>query len=573
MHNLKIFLPFVLLASVFVACNKDIFTSSSPSVNATFAGRVVDEGGQAVSGAQVRMEGELAITDDNGVFRLKAMSVPADDAKLMVTKIGYFEFSRAYYVEGDALQTISIQLLHKDQIGTVNAGSGGTIQLPGGATLVFPADGFIDEHSNSYAGTVLIYARQIDPSLPDFSLKMPGDLRAINQAGEQQTLGIFGMVGVELKSQTGEDLRIRQGNEVEIHLPIASSQIVLAPAQITLWHYDIQLARWIEEGSAQRIRNEYVGRVKHFSFWSFSTAFNVVDLKGKVFLADDLHPLSGAVVRLTMISDSTKGFASTNANGVYKGGVPIGETFIMDVLNACGEVIFTQNVGPYTTSTNAPDIIVPNNGTHTVEITGRILDCTGGAVKNGYAQVLLGNYKWVGFTGSDGTFRISQLRCDTSVGTGVVIGFDMQNQKQSPPDTISVPPNAVTLGDLSACDLLNEYIRFSLDNNDYTIAVPVGGVLDNSGMHTFLNGYSTALQDVGISMEFASDGQPGLFSLANLYVNTLTWNSAVSGVNIEVVDPGYVVGDLITGMFEGAFVDQFGVPHTLSGTYQVRRDY
>jgi hypothetical protein len=103
MHNLKIFLPFVLLASVFVACNKDVFTSSSSSVNATFAGRVVDGGGQAVSGAQVRIEGELAITDDNGVFRLKAMSVPADDAKLMVTKIGYFEFSRAYYVEGDAL--------------------------------------------------------------------------------------------------------------------------------------------------------------------------------------------------------------------------------------------------------------------------------------------------------------------------------------------------------------------------------------------------------------------------------------------------------------------------------------
>ena len=56
-------------------------------------------------------------------------------------------------------------------------------------------------------------------------------------------------------------------------------------------------------------------------------------------------------------------------------------------------------------------------------------------------------------------------------------------------------------------------------------------------------------------------------------MNTLTWNSGTNGVTIEVVDPGYAVGDLISGMFDGSFVDQLGFSHTLSGTYQVRRDY
>jgi hypothetical protein len=573
MHIMKYLLSFALLASFLTACNKDPFIASSAKVDAVFAGRVLDEDGQPVSGAQVRIQGELAVTDPSGIFRLPSMRVPSDNAILMVTKIGYYEFSRAYYVEADAMQEVTVQLLRKDQIGSVNGTTGGSLQIPGGVTLVFPAGGFVDQNSNPYNGTVRVFARRLGPSLPDLALKMPGDLRGINQSGEQQALGNYGIIGVELQGQSGQALRIRQGNEVEIRMPIDPGQFATAPSEITLWHYDMDQARWMEEGSARRVGNEYVGHVKHFSFWSFSTAFNLVELKGKVFLVDDQHPLAGAIVQLTMLSDSTKGFGMVNANGVYKGGVPLGETFIMDVLNECGEVIFTQNVGPFTSATNLADVIVPNNGTHTVSISGRLFDCAGLPIKNGYAQVLLGNFKWIAFTGTDGTFSLNKTRCDTTAGTGIVIGFDLQSLKQSPPDTITVPPNSVDVGNLTVCDQLSEYIRFSLDYNDYVIAVPVGGVLDSAGMRTYLNGYSGAQQDVGISMAFTSDGQPGSFPLSSLYVNTLTWNSGTGGVTVEVTEPGYAVGDPISGTFEGSFLDYLGVSHVISGSYQVRRDY
>lgn len=573
MQNLKFILPFALFACLLAACSKDGFLSSAPTVNAAFAGRVIDETGEPLSGAQVRVGGELATTDANGVFRLGTMRLSSDNAKLMVSKIGYFDFSRAFYVENNDLQTVTIQLLRKDQIGTLNGAAGGTVEMPGGATLVFPAGAFMDANGNAYNGTVRIYARSLNPASVDFAQQMPGDLRGISTSGDDRALGTFGMVGVELAGQNGQEIRIRQGVEVEIHLPIAPSQRAGAPAQISLWHYDLQQARWIEEGTAQRSGDKYIGRVQHFTFWSFSTAFNLVQIKGSVFLVDVQHPLAGAVVRLTMTSDSSKAYATTNANGEYKGGVPMGETFVMDILNECGEVIFSQNVGPFNEPTNAPDVVAPNNGTHTVSLTGRLLDCAGAPIKNGYAQVLLGNLKWVAFTGIDGTFTLNKVRCDTSVATGVVIGFDLQNLHQSAPDTISVPPNGVTVGDLAVCDSLAEFIIFSLDYNDYVISTPVGGVLDSLGMRTFLNGYSTAQQDVGISMEFPSNGQPGSFTLSNLHVNTLTWNSGVSNINVELVDPGYAIGDAITGTFEGTFTDQFGVSHTLSGSFQVKRDW
>jgi hypothetical protein len=74
-------------------------------------------------------------------------------------------------------------------------------------------------------------------------------------------------------------------------------------------------------------------------------------------------------------------------------------------------------------------------------------------------------------------------------------------------------------------------------------------------------------------MEFTSDGNPGVFPLSNLYVNTKTWNSGFSGINVELIDPGFAIGDPITGTFDGTFVDQLGFTHTLTGSFQVKRDY
>lgn len=573
MQNLKLLLPIVLLVGLFTACSKDSFFSDSPTVNAAFAGRVVDENGQAISGAQVRVGGGLSITDANGVFRLSHQRVPSDNAILMVSKIGYFEFSRALFSGADAMHTLNIQLLRKEQTGTLTASTGGTVTMPGGATLIFPPGAFVDQRGNAYNGTVRVYARKLEHRSPLFAWSMPGDLRGISLGGDEQILGNYGMLGVELLGQAGQELRIRPDHEVEIQLPIPAGQLAHAPSEISLWHYDVQQARWKEEGRAKRNGSQYTGRVKHFSFWSFSTAFNLVVLDGRVFMIDDQHPMAGAVVRLTMTSDSSMAFATTKSNGHFKGAVPLGETFIMDVLDECGEVLFTQNIGPFDLNSTLPNVIVPNFGSNNVNITGRLIDCSGAPIKNGYAQVLIGNSKWVAFTAPDGSFILNKTRCDTSVATGTLIGYDLQNLLQSAVDTISLPPNSIAADDIIVCDGLDEYIRFSLDYNDFVIAAPVGGVLDNGGMRTFLNGYSSAQQDVGISMEFANSGQIGTFPLSKLYVNTLTWNAGVSNVSIEVVEPGFAVGDYIIGSFEGTFKDQFGTTHELTGSYQVRRDY
>jgi hypothetical protein len=214
MQNLKFLLPFTFLALLVTACQKDVFNAhNSPIVNAEFAGQVLDENNQPIGGAQVRVGGDLVITDENGVFRFASMRLPSEDAKLMVSKIGYFDYSRAFYVHADAMQMVKIQLLTKEQVGTISGSAGGTIQLPGGAQLVFPAGAFADDRGHAYNGMVRVFGKSVRHNS---SLQMPGDHRATNSQGEEMSLGHFGMLGVELFGQSGQELRIRQGAEATL---------------------------------------------------------------------------------------------------------------------------------------------------------------------------------------------------------------------------------------------------------------------------------------------------------------------------------------------------------------------
>lgn len=568
------FKPYFLLAllfgAVFSACLKDNFLGPAQMAEVAFAGRVIGDNGQPISGAHVRAGGELAVTDDNGVFRLPALRLEARDARLFVDKIGYFEFSRAYFVEDGSFQNLTIQLMKKEQVATVNGGTGGTVQVPGGPKLIFPANSLTTETGQAYSGAVRVYARYLDPTDPNLDLYMPGDLRGIDASGQERALVTYGMIGVELESSGGDPLRVAQGSTVELHMPVAPAQAANAPSQIPLWHYDLQKARWIEEGFVKRVGNEFVGNVAHFSFWNVDMSFDMVEISGKVYLGDSTNAFSGAKIRLTMLSDSSSAYAKTDGNGCYKGGVPKDETFLMEILDACGDVIFSQNIGPFADDTMLPDIILPNAGNNQISVSGTLLDCNGAPLQNGYVKVIVDNLTLTGFTDSAGVFTVQAVRCDTAMVEGKAIAFDLDNLLQSEEQVFNVPPDSVALGDITVCDSLNEFIMYTLDNQDFVKVDPSALVLDSLGFYTFV----TALNGLDvITLSFKNDNQTGTFPLANFWVGQINVAQPPVGLSTTVTTAPLSVGDVIEGDFGGTFKDFFGLSHTIQGTYRVVRDY
>jgi hypothetical protein len=580
MNKFKLVLyAFALLGAFFVACNRDdIVTVKGTPV--TFAGRITDETGEAIVGAVVQSGSEQAISDQNGVFRLNPVLVDPQNAILYVQKLGYFDFSRAYIVRKNSLQTLEIQLLKKNQVGSVNASSGGTVNVPGGATLVFPANSVAKKSGGAYSGTVKIVAQYLDPEDPALPLKMPGDLRATNAAGVAGVLATFGMIGVELEDASGEPLQVAAGSSVEIRMPIPAGKASVAPATISLWHYDHETARWIEEGSAQKIGNEYVGTVQHFSFWNCDYFGETVNLEGRVLKQNSQAPLAGVWVRLTVLSTGFQGWATTDDNGYFGGLVPKNEAMKLEVYfnTDCGtQIFYTQDVGPYTTDTVLPDILISLATADAVNMSGRLVDCSNQPISNGYAKVSWGPLTRVAFTDGNGDFTFNFIDCLGTPTSGSIIAYDLDNFLESTAQTFTTPPLTVTFGDIAVCNALTEFIQYTLDGQQYTHIDGAASLWPQDSMP--VTQYLTQIVSADsmqqfIQFSFINNNQPGSFALTNFFVAPFELDMSVNpNLTTTVTTAAANVGDPIIGTFGTNFVDLQGNPHTISGSYRVNRTY
>jgi len=582
MYKPKLLFALLLLCSgLYISCNKDNLNSSGPQATVTFAGRILDENGQAIQGAQVRVEGESASTDKNGVFRLKPVRVDADNAIVFVNKIGYFDFSRAHIVQNNAILNLTIQLLKKQQAGTINASAGGNINLVNGARLSFPANAIADKTGSAYTGTVRVYARYLDPSDPELAYKMPGDLRGINAEGAAQILSTFGMMAVELESQSGQALKIAAGSSAEIRMPIAADHVAKAPEQIPLWHYDNDTARWIEEGTAQKVGNEYVGMVEHFSFWNCDFPYEPVNLTGKLFLGDDQHPLVGADVWVGFPGEGIGwgcGHGSTDDLGNFSGGVAKNQTLVLQIFywSQCSSgPIYTQQIGPFSENTTLATIIIPTVILQTATIKGRALDCSNQALKDGYVKIVFQQQTYISFSDANGNFELNVPTCNNNTSRCDITVYDLTNLLENQAQTFTVQNNALDAGDIQVCNGLSEFIHYTLDGQFFTKLDPAFGMESDSMPNSiFYNNISASdSTSSGFFMSFKNNNQAGTFAINWMALGPLKIDIANSNLTTKVTTAPTNIGDPIIGTFGTSFKDLNGNPHTLSGNYRVIRNW
>ena len=574
MQKLKLLLPLALfIGAFFMACQEDDPFGNGPMADVTFAGRIIDESGEAVKGALVKAGDEAAVTDANGVFRLESLRLPAMHAMVTVSKAGYFDVSRPYIVEDDALQTITIQLLEKKQAGLISAGAGGLVNVPGGPSLNFPANAVTDANGNAYSGTALVFARYLDPSDPNLGLFLPGDMTAENAADEEVFLATYGMLGVEIEGPNGQKLKIASGKEVELRMPILASQLASAPSSIPLWHYDLEDGHWKEEGSAQKVGNEYVGKVSHFSFWNCDAPFPLTQLHGKIYLENANQPLANACVRITMLSTGAYSFGYTDGNGHFGGCIPKDEALKLEVIlpESCGgQVYHTENVGPFSGVSTLPNIIIPASAQlPLIRISGRLVGCSGQSIPNGYLKFeVVNEFKNFLFADANGSFNYVGVLCNSNTQAGILTGYDLTNLLESLPLTVSIPPNTANVGDITICTALTEYIRYTLDGGQEIVKLdPLGGM--NAFGTTISTGDSTQQT---IILSFNNNGQLGVFPISAISVNQVGSNNASGTLTTNLTSFGNV-GDPMVGTIGGTFQDNGGASHTLSGSYRVIRDW
>ncbi|MCB0704073.1 MAG: hypothetical protein KDC34_02140 [Saprospiraceae bacterium] len=534
---LPLFFAFMLL-TVF-SCRKDDITTTTtitppvPSVKIETAvhGLVTDENNTPIADALVRMGDAQTTTNAQGYFSLSDFQ-SSIGALVNVEKAGYFNAYPVFKPNANSQEFLTIQLIERQLSGSVSAQTGGEITLPNGSAVVFEPGSFVTTNGESYSGDVQVFAHYLDPTDEDLYKYMPGNLTALNSENEMRALVTFGMLNVELETSSGEELNINQA--AVISMPVPADIMANAPATIPLWYYDETLGLWIEEGQATLAGNTYSGEVNHFTFWNCDVPFPFVNVNGQI----DVNGFAPYVeVRLTRLDTGESASDHTDDKGLFDGKVPMDAVFLLEVINDCGTVIYSEQVGPFSVDTNLGTYYVTQSDDWS-EISGTLVDCdmnpTTGILMlqgdNGIFDILQ--------AGSNGAFYKLVATCEIDEIT--VVAVDANAQVESDELSFAVAP-IMNLGMVAACgNTITSGVEYNLygGSNIFipfcTVTVENDPDSGNPQIYTFVSTYEDSpgnyVTTEYIFLDWNADPNNPLYGMA--------YNETVFGTPTTYYQPG-----------------------------------
>ncbi len=580
MKNLGIFSLMLLL--FFSSCRKDeriidtTVTTPNPTiesyippsdlVTAGVIGFVVDENQTPVEDAVVKLNGNTFTTDAYGHVFIENENLNALGTLVEVEKDGYFEGSRRFFPIEGKQSRIKIQLLEKTFDKSFDASNGGTIEISNGAKVEFSPSSIMTANGNAYSGTVHVAAKWMDPSLSATLDQMPGNLQGVNSQVEQVALGTYGMIAVELEGDAGESLNIAEGNTAKITMPVPSNMVSTAPSEIPLWSYNEEYGLWVEESTATLQGGNYVGDVSHFSFWNCDIPFDFVNLE-MTLIDDNGAPLNNYLVTLTISGSSnnplTSGSGYSDQNGNVSGFIPANETLTMNVLDACGDVLFTQDIGPFSVDTNLGDITISGTNVNSTTVTGNLLDCSGADLNEGIVIAQFQGQTVYHYT-STSNFSMTFSTCN-STSEIEVIAINPATLDQS--DVVLATANTQNdLGDIIACgNSLGNYILMTIDGVTAVFNEPSVDASQNS---TYIQ-VSSPNQDyfIGFGFEGITTGDYTNNSYSEVIFNSVFgWNyDLVTFTSFDVTQ----YDTSVKGSFTGEVFNANGNTLPISCTFSV----
>jgi len=586
----------IIIVVLFVSCSgqidilqnetgsQSIIESFGNASNSDFMGRVVDLQNNPVSGAMVQIGNSTTDTDMNGVFILRDAQVYDKFAYVKVEKAGFLNGSRSV-VPTAGINQVQIMLLPQTVTQTVSSGAAATVSLSNGAAVDL-SGAYSNADGSDYTGDVQVTLHLLKPTDEDMQQQMPGMLLAENLQNEARMLETLGMVAVELRSDTGEKLNLSEGTTATITVPLDPETLAGAPNEIPLWYFNEEKGYWIEEGSATLQGTNYVGTVSHFSFWNCDIPTEYVNICLNITDSNNT-PLSNIKVDIESEFNGTR-YGITNDSGEVCGIIPANQTLNLQYFlhNICNNIEIpnsSETVGPFSEDTTLNIVLDALEVEEYLEtITGVFTTCDGDAVVNGYVEGSIGNgipfYSIV----TDGIYEINVLSCNENASISIT-GFDFDNLQSTGEINYTLTSPETELGNLSACDTIDEFIQYSIDDGPVEYVVSniyvsvqsdyidiqyfsnnqswencfwIRGNLD-SNYPNFEGMYSFNYQNTGFSFIEVCPVSPSEIN------NEITFNLSSFGNG---------VGEYIDINFGGDYEDYRGVSHTISGVIHVKRD-
>lgn len=481
----KLFYPLLLLIISFTSlqCKKNDgegminpdtgtdYTKPNP-ITASVHGNIVDENGNPAPGVVVKVGTQNATTDADGHFFIGDAALDKNTSMLVAEKAGYFKSIKSFAATA-GVNYLRIKLIKKVMVSTVESATGGVATLTDGSKITIEPNSIVDKISGAaYTGSINIYAVPIDPTASDIAETVPGSFMGNDSSGNRVVLQSFGMMAIELESATGASLQIKTGSNAELNFTIPALLQSKAPATLPLWFIDETTGLWQQEGTAVKSGNSYIGIVKHFSFWNGDDPEGVVKFTARLMYTNIFFGPNGPITNIKVqISDGkTALYEYTDNNGFVSGYIPKDKQLTLSVINACGIVIYSTQIGPYSKDVDYGEITLDAGNYKLTTITGKLLNCNGGIVTEGAAILHTGYLTYYAPVNEKGQYFLYYTRCSDILTLVDIIGVDSVTKQQSETFPLTVVPDAdiIFMPDIKACGIsTEEYINYTVDSVSY----------------------------------------------------------------------------------------------------------
>lgn len=547
-------------------------------VTANLQGNITGENDQPASGVTITVGNKTAITDVTGYFRINNAYLDKSSTLLSAEKAGYFKGYRLFAATSGTNQVV-IKLIKKILAATIAASSGGTAALANGAKISLSASSVVLASSGTaYTGDIKVYASYIDPRAGDIQATVPGSFVA-DKNGKRVALSSFGMLAVQLESAGGEKLQIKAGSVAVITSPIPASALSSATARLALFYLDEQTGVWKEDGVANKQGNNYVGEVKHFSNWSYDSAYNSVHVSVTLHNTSGL-PLVNVPVNIKTANGNVSIQVYTDSLGQAKGLVPLNESLVLQVIDPCGNAVYSQSISPLSKDTDL-GIVTTNAGSPIVTFTGKLMDCNGLPVKNGYASITFNNMLRYAATNANGEFYTTFVTCAGTVSTANILGIDETSLQKSGGLNVNITVPLTNAGTIKVCgSSIEQFINYTLDGKAYNLVHNTSkndSIVGYTSIHGTTNFTSIsggrAVDNSNYIYFGANDvAAAGTFPVTNLGIEGYSGIDLTQPFNVIFTSYPKVAGEFYEGTFSGKFkANGNATVHEISASFKVMR--
>lgn len=424
-------------------------------------GQVLTSAGEPIAGATVTTKEETVMSDDNGYFLLSDTPAGNRGTQISAVKDGFLYGGYKLYANAVGQNHVDIVLLEARALGSIDAVNGGELSVAPNSSVTFPDNAFTLNGTDPYVGNVNVTGNWIDPRDENLLGLTPGDLGGINLENERVILSSFGMIGIELTSDSGEELQIIDGKEATLKFVVPPSLMSLAPATIPLWSFDEENGDWIEESVAELVGSQYVGQVSHFSWWNTDLPNAVLDFCITVIDEATGTPVANAWVYVYNLSGFGCATGYTDDRGVLCGLIPADSELQITVsndMNNCPGATNSVTVGPYPANSPPIFVTVPVSftGIMVSDISGTVTACnTGDPVENAIVQII-GNSV---LTDADGYYTQTITTCEV-LPTLDVNAIDLNSLKEGTTTLMDVDGGSYT-ANVNLCEDIDEFFELA----------------------------------------------------------------------------------------------------------------